>query len=149
MCTTFNLFTQADCDFVIFYLSLHIKGPIKKIIWMMIVLTLLGIAIYTLCGIINVYMDHPVDVVTRLERQSDLPFPAVTLCNLNPTRSSMLLQYPLLINALNIRKEHSDEEEKEREKRSSPIIRLPDEPNVWEDSRGLLYSSMQQAFSIR
>ena len=80
---------------------LCMTGPIKKVVWTLVFLTLFGVAINTLREIISVFIDRPVDVVTKLERRSDIPFPAVTLCNLNPTRNSMLVGNPALKDALN------------------------------------------------
>ena len=76
-------------------------GPIKKVVWTLVFLTLFGVAINSLREIISDFINRPVDVVTKLERRSDIPFPAVTLCNLNPTRNSMLVGNPALKDALN------------------------------------------------
>ena len=72
------------------------------------VLTLFGVAINTLREIIIVYISRPVDVVTKLDRKSDIPFPAVTFCNLNPTRNSMLVESQALRDALDVGEHAAD-----------------------------------------
>lgn len=61
---------------------------------------MIGLALYNLIQIISEFADRPVDVLTEFERNSDLPFPAVTLCNMNPTRKSKLVEVPLLSDTL-------------------------------------------------
>jgi hypothetical protein len=45
---------------------------------------------YNLYSITNVYFRYPVDVTIRLLHQSELNFPAVTVCNMSPIKKSAL-----------------------------------------------------------
>ena len=63
-------------------------------------LAMVTLAVNTFREIITEYVSRPTDVVTRLERESDLAFPAVTLCNINPSRSSLISDHSGLASAL-------------------------------------------------
>lgn len=63
-------------------------------------LGMMVISVNTLRELLIEYIARPVDVVTKLERETDLTFPAVTLCNINPMRNSKLSQSSLLTEAL-------------------------------------------------
>ena len=112
-----------------YFTFLCMTGPIKKVVWTLVFLTLFGVAINTLREIISAFIDRPVDVVTKLERRSDIPFPAVTLCNLNPTRNSMLVGNPALKDALNT----DDEKIKRQVKRDTDDDDENEEDDVVED----------------
>ena len=62
-------------------------------------LAMVTLAVNTFREVITEYVSRPTDVVTRLERESDLAFPAVTLCNINPSRSSLISDHSRLASA--------------------------------------------------
>ena len=66
----------------------------------MVMLAMVTLAVNTFREVITEYVSRPTDVVTRLERESDLAFPAVTLCNINPSRSSLISDHSGLASAL-------------------------------------------------
>lgn len=63
-------------------------------------LGMVALAVNTFREVVTEFMNRPTDVVTTLQRESEIPFPAVTLCNINPTRSSMVGDYPQLASVL-------------------------------------------------
>lgn len=77
-----------------------IIGPVKKLLWVVVIIAITASTMYTVCQVIIEFFNRPVDVVIKMERKSDLVFPAVTLCNINLTRQSQLFKSPLLESAL-------------------------------------------------
>ncbi|KAK7503195.1 hypothetical protein BaRGS_00005460, partial [Batillaria attramentaria] len=65
--------------------ELHI---IKRILWLLLILTATGFAAYNVAQIVIDFMGHPVSTVVTVEYKDHLPFPAVTICNLNQIRFS-------------------------------------------------------------
>lgn len=49
---------------------------------------MVALTLYSLSKVITEYAGYPVDVIIKLEQKSDILFPAVTVCNINPTRKS-------------------------------------------------------------
>ena len=68
----------------------------KKLIWALIIATMVAVLINTLIQVIIEYSRRPVDVIIKMERKTELVFPAVTFCNINPTRKSQLYKSPSL-----------------------------------------------------
>ncbi|OAF70491.1 hypothetical protein A3Q56_01737, partial [Intoshia linei] len=66
------------------------RGPIKKTLWFLLfVAALCGLG-YNLYLLINKYISYDVNVVLKLKYERNLMFPAVTLCNNNPIKLSVL-----------------------------------------------------------
>lgn len=57
---------------------------------MVISLVMVGGLLYNLTSISIAYFSHPVDVTITLLHQTELVFPAVTICNMSPVRASSL-----------------------------------------------------------
>lgn len=64
---------------------------------------MLGMAVLfanTLRELLTEFVNRPVDVVIKLEREAAIAFPAVTLCNINPVSNSKLSDLSLLSETL-------------------------------------------------
>ena len=68
----------------------------KTILWILVILAMIALTINTLREVITEYSEQPVNVIIKMERKTELAFPAVTFCNINPTRRSQLYKSPLL-----------------------------------------------------
>ncbi len=75
------------------YLVLAISGTRKRIFWVVMLCLATGVLLTDLVFLGRVYFSYPVAVKVRLEREEGLVFPAVTVCNLNPVRSSKWNKY--------------------------------------------------------
>ena len=56
----------------------HCRG-----LWALAVTTMLGSMIYTLYSMLAAYDQYPVNTLTKVTTKTSLPFPGVTLCNIN------------------------------------------------------------------
>jgi len=63
-------------------------GCFKTLLWLcMIVFMTVGL-LFNIQGLAINYLSHPVSVQVSVQRQAQLVFPAVTICNMSPARSS-------------------------------------------------------------
>ena len=68
---------------------------------MLVILAMVAFTTNTLRQVITEFIERPVNVIIKMERKSELVFPAVTFCNINPTRKSRLQELPELNSVLN------------------------------------------------
>ncbi|ELU13553.1 hypothetical protein CAPTEDRAFT_63286, partial [Capitella teleta] len=64
------------------------RGVIKRSFWSLITALMISGLAYNLYSISRLYFRYPVDVTIRLLHQSELNFPAVTVCNMSPLKQS-------------------------------------------------------------
>ena len=62
---------------------LQAKHPVRSTYWLLIFLGLLGLTLYSLVLLIVDIYKYPVLTSNYMERSQGIPFPAVTVCNLN------------------------------------------------------------------
>ncbi|XP_046367438.2 amiloride-sensitive sodium channel subunit gamma-like [Haliotis rufescens] len=65
-------------------------GFFRRTFWVLAVLTGAGVAMYNIWTIGTAYSSWKVSTVIKLEYNSKLRFPAVTICNLNPVRKTSI-----------------------------------------------------------
>ena len=70
--------------------SLYTAGPIKKAFWGIIVFLTVGALMYNMWAITSLYADYPVTVSITLLHETELVFPAITICNMSPVRKSSM-----------------------------------------------------------
>jgi hypothetical protein len=56
--------------------------------WAMLTMAMVGGACYNLAIVTTKYFDYPVAVSLSIQHATDLSFPAVSLCNMNPIKAS-------------------------------------------------------------
>ncbi|XP_076446999.1 acid-sensing ion channel 1C-like [Babylonia areolata] len=59
-------------------------------VWAVAVLGMLCAMIYTLYSMLSAYDQYPVNTVTKVTAKGSLPFPGITLCNLNEVDKSLI-----------------------------------------------------------
>ncbi|KAK2148692.1 hypothetical protein LSH36_487g04029 [Paralvinella palmiformis] len=76
--------------------------------------------IFNLFVITQVYLSRKVDMEIKVHHQTELPFPAVTICNMNPYRRSAIENSPMFkTQKTNIQKRTSTK--KTRHKRATGV----------------------------
>lgn len=60
------------------------SGGVRKFFWTSIVLIFVALTVHDLIDLIQDYVQYPVTVNVRVADSRVLPFPAITICNLNP-----------------------------------------------------------------
>ena len=60
----------------------------EKCFWLLVLLCCTGYAFYQVATLIITYLEYPVDVKLDVNPKTELEFPAITLCNMNPFRKS-------------------------------------------------------------
>ncbi|XP_067648677.1 acid-sensing ion channel 4-B-like [Haliotis asinina] len=63
------------------------NGILLKLMWLLLLLAATGMVVYQVIGLINQYKRRPVNTKTSIEN-TQLTFPSVTVCNLNPVLNS-------------------------------------------------------------
>ena len=53
-------------------------------------LAMVSLAVNTFREVITEFSSRPTNVVKRIDQETDVAFPAVTLCNINPARNSKI-----------------------------------------------------------
>ncbi|XP_077553678.1 acid-sensing ion channel 2-like [Haemaphysalis longicornis] len=66
------------------------RNPLRIIIWFVAFVGLGSVALTNLYELMDEYFQYPLTVNIRLEDVYNVEFPAVTMCNLNPVRKSLL-----------------------------------------------------------
>ncbi|KAH6939171.1 hypothetical protein HPB50_016414 [Hyalomma asiaticum] len=66
------------------------RNPFRIIIWFVAFVGLGSVALSNLYELMHEYFQYPLTVNIRLEDVTNVEFPAVTICNLNPVRKSLL-----------------------------------------------------------
>lgn len=66
------------------------KHPIRILLWFVAFVGLGSVAIRNLYDLLDEYFQYPLTVSIRLEDMTNVEFPAVTFCNLNPVRKNLL-----------------------------------------------------------
>lgn len=64
------------------------RGPIKKGWWLIVTLASLSVLLYNLYTLGLTYLAYNVNVAIDVAYESQLTFPSITLCNMNPVRQS-------------------------------------------------------------
>ncbi|XP_064629038.1 acid-sensing ion channel 5-like [Lineus longissimus] len=72
-------------------MDLHIA---KKVIWIIVMVGLLGVAIWQLYSVVEYFTSWPTSTTFEYVYAREKEFPAVTLCNLNPVRNSRTTKLP-------------------------------------------------------
>ncbi|XP_077984849.1 acid-sensing ion channel 2-like [Glandiceps talaboti] len=62
----------------------------RRCFWLLVVLTGAGVLIYQIVRCVSLYVTYPVSVDVNIRYAKDLPFPAVTICNMNLLRRKEL-----------------------------------------------------------
>nr|XP_006815422.1 PREDICTED: acid-sensing ion channel 3-like [Saccoglossus kowalevskii] len=65
----------------------------RRCFWLLVVLTGAGFLVYQIVRSVNLYLDYPVNVDVKITYANDLPFPAITICNMNLLRRLELEHY--------------------------------------------------------
>ena len=73
--------------------QLGVARKFSKIVWLVIYLGLIGVFLYSFAKMVEKYMDYPTTNTLLIETEANLTFPAVTVCNENPVRKSMIGRY--------------------------------------------------------
>lgn len=60
------------------------SSGVRKFFWTTIVLIFVALTVHDLIDLIQDYVQYPVTVNVRVADSRVLPFPAITICNLNP-----------------------------------------------------------------
>ncbi|XP_046578813.1 amiloride-sensitive sodium channel subunit gamma-like [Haliotis rubra] len=68
------------------------NGILLKLMWLLLLLGATGMIVYQVFGLINQYKRRPVNTQTSIEN-TQLTFPSVTMCNLNPVLNSEASKY--------------------------------------------------------
>ncbi|XP_033096490.1 degenerin-like protein unc-105 [Anneissia japonica] len=70
------------------------ETKLGKIIWTSLFLAAVSLLLYQSKELVAKYLTYPVDVQLDVEYKTELEFPAVTICNINPIRESLLREDP-------------------------------------------------------
>ena len=73
--------------------QLGVARKFSKIVWLVIYLGLMGVFLYSFEKMVEKYLDYPTTNQLMIETEANLTFPAVTVCNENPVRKSMIGRY--------------------------------------------------------
>ena len=73
--------------------QLGVARKFSKIVWLVIYLGLMGVFLYSFAKMVEKYLDYPTTNQLMIETEANLTFPAVTVCNENPVRKSMIGRY--------------------------------------------------------
>ena len=65
-------------------------GAIKKTVWSVISLLMVLCLVGNLVLIVTNYLKFKVDIIIQMQHQRELVFPAISICNINPVRASMV-----------------------------------------------------------
>ena len=68
----------------------NISGPAKKAFWSVLVVVTLSLLLFHTCNVVSTYFAFGVTVDVQIITQSELKFPTVTFCNVNPIKKSEL-----------------------------------------------------------
>ena len=69
------------------------SGRPKKVLWWLTATCLLVILVYNVVSISREYFERPVDVIRTLHQETQLVFPAVTICNICPVKRSSFMEF--------------------------------------------------------
>ena len=64
----------------------RVQGGCGRLLWTLLTLTGLSLAIVITIQLVDKYNHHDVDIIVKRKPSAFLPFPAVTVCNVNPLR---------------------------------------------------------------
>ena len=67
-----------------------IVGAVKKCFWIFALVVMTGGMLSTVHALTKTYLSYPVSVSVSVEREKQLLFPAVTVCNMSPVKKSAL-----------------------------------------------------------
>jgi len=67
-----------------------IVGAVKKCFWIFALVVMTGGMLSTVYGLTKTYLSYPVSVSVSVQREKQLVFPAVTVCNMSPVKKSAL-----------------------------------------------------------
>jgi len=67
-----------------------IAGAVKKCFWVFALVVMTGGMLSTVHALTKTYLSYPVSVSVSVEREKQLLFPAVTVCNMSPVKKSAL-----------------------------------------------------------
>ncbi|XP_033096439.1 acid-sensing ion channel 1A-like [Anneissia japonica] len=70
------------------------ETKLGKLIWTSLFLTAVSLLLYQSKELVAKYLTYPVDVQLDVKYKIELEFPAVTICNINPIRESLLREDP-------------------------------------------------------
>ena len=66
----------------------RLTGPVKKTFWSAMLVATVALLLFNISVISMHFFRYPVTVNIKLLHESELTFPAVTVCNMNPVRKS-------------------------------------------------------------
>ena len=73
--------------------QIMVAQKFSKIVWLVIYLGLMGVFLYSFEKMVEKYLDYPTTNQLMIETEANLTFPAVTVCNENTVRKSMIGRY--------------------------------------------------------
>ena len=62
----------------------------KKCFWVFALVAMTGGMLNTVYGLTKTYLSYPVSVSVSVQREKQIVFPAVTVCNMSPVKKSAL-----------------------------------------------------------
>ena len=68
----------------------HIVGAVKKCYWIFALVVMTGGMLFSVHALTKTYLSYPVSVSVSVQREKQLVFPAVTVCNMSPVKKSAL-----------------------------------------------------------
>jgi len=74
----------------LFYDDDDIVGAAKKCFWIFALVVMTGGMLNTVYALTKTYLSYPVSVSVSVEREKQIVFPAVTVCNMSPVKKSAL-----------------------------------------------------------
>lgn len=66
------------------------RSSLRRVLWACVLMAALAVYIYQVHEMVLKYMAHPVKTTTTVDYKMPMDFPAVTICNLNPIKGSVL-----------------------------------------------------------
>ena len=94
-----------------------VLGPLKKLVWLVLSLASVVGVTYSLYLMVDTYLAYKVTTAVEMKAKTQLDFPGVTVCNLNPLRKLAVENYQDFKTAL-----YGDS--KRRRKRARKYIRV-------------------------
>ena len=77
------------CEVRLLFDDNDIVGAVKKCFWIFALVAMTGGMLNTVYGLTKTYLSYPVSVSVSVEREKQIVFPAVTVCNMSPVKKSV------------------------------------------------------------
>ncbi|CAG5125164.1 unnamed protein product [Candidula unifasciata] len=69
------------------------RNPCKRVVWLVMVVSVLTIAIFQLVDLVSDFYTYPVTTLVKIKHETKATFPAITICNVNRKKRSVTPEF--------------------------------------------------------